>query len=1553
MSQDLETLKNISQEFIKKLLVDREIDSVLSFCADDVTVFSNLSTTAINGKEEFSDIVLYRWKSVQTDFKIRLINSHVHFVTHEIATAFFYYYLAENIYLQATITLKKIDGNWLIFQISFYYDIEQKNADNDDNVLTYGNSVIGLQKVLAENKWVIGTFSLQKKEDFTFLYADKKLLSFLGFESFSAFRKKYGTFKSFIQSENKEAVYADFEGQFAAIGDILMECAVEKENGEQVWVGLVGAASIDSCGELLINFLVFNIQSQKNELVQLKNLLQSLSGGFAIYYVDKDLSVVPQYYSNGLYKFFHLSKEEFWARKQKDFYSLIHEDDRQKFIDALNKTITTDEAFTVEFRSRLHTKTTWLKSYCFINKNEDGSKLLYVAFADISAQRNLSYRLQMIYDNLHGAIIRCEYDTWKVVETNKFFYTECGFTEEHFNSAYGKNFLSLVSREKRQELDYLVKSKKIGESFDFPASLEFENKKKYILLTGELSVEDEHTYINILLTDTTAIKYKQAELKSKSKELALICNSVPSLIFRCSLDEKGTITFANQAFYEYFGYNKISFMQELKNEFSRFIAPEINEFFWQHLVGQALQQNNSIMNFECSVLDRSGNEKKLHIKARRMYTEDKEPFLYCIADDRTEIYQYEQGLEYARIKLQAAIAHLNILYWEYNPQTEEGIIYYFADGNQRVSHVKNFVEYVLQSKHIYPEYHEIFKSLHDQLKQGSLYVEANVLIQNEHFSEAWRKIRYTNMFDEKGVPILAIGTSEDINAYMVMKQRLMSATDQTGVTVWTYNTATKELILENAAESTFFLGSREQNVPQSHIEAKRIFDDDKERYLDFFAQIAQGQESATCDVRFYNFHKNEYTWIRLKYALIRGNQEDSNKVLGTFLDITEQKRAEKLYNEQIQLWQLSQADMYGSLIFNVNTKEVLFSRLGELEGIAMKRADVEFDRFKNFILKDEQKNDFSQVFDIKTIVERYEKGIPQGACEFQSRFFNKPLWLRCELKVMKHYESGDLIGLISLYDITKRIIKQKFTDLCLMHQIDFMFQVDIKNDKYQMWNENQMLSEEALQKYTGVYSHDCPAILDYYAVEEDRERIIYEMSLPNLIARSKETPNFEIGFRCIRRGEADEIRYKRFHVFRYDEKTATICLGCVDITELHIEEQRKNDELYQALEATRQANRAKSSFLASMSHDLRTPMNAIIGMTNLALEDLSDSSQVRESLNIIKTSSAHLLNLLNDILDMAKIESGKMTLANSVFSITQTMTGICDVFKAVTLQKHIQYSVEFENIVHDTVVSDETRFSRIISNIIGNAVKFTPEYGFIKVTVEEQKSMRNNIAYFSIKVQDSGIGISEEQLESIFDPFHRVESSMISKIEGSGLGLAIVKALVESLGGTVSVESRLGYGSTFTIKLPFLKQICSLEEKEHKEESIRNCDFGKLSALLVEDHPINIVVIKKILEKTGMKVTVTRDGKEGAETFINSEPTAFDLIFMDLQMPVMNGYEATEYIRASSHPRAKTIPVIALTANTFEDDIKKCFEAGMTAHIAKPISLQKLIEIVSNLALNR
>lgn len=1172
-----EIVKKQAQDLIYYLFVDKKIDDALALCAKTVTAFSNLSEKIISGIDELRDLIVFRWQSFAMDLHLSLFDEQAFLVNDDTASVFLYYCLSDEICLHATFTLKKSGDAWLIHYISFYYDMNKHAADESGEYVYHERQITRLQKVFSGNKWVVGTFCLKQKDNFPLVYADKKLLCFLGYKDFASFWEQNGSFEALIKGDNAEHIAGDFKNQVQNVGDILLECALEKKNGEQVWVGLVGSVTKESSGETLVNILVFNIQNQKNELFQLKKLLQSLTGGFAIYYIDGEDRITPQFYSSGLYKFFRLSSQEFWEVKKNDFYGFVHADDRQKFVEAIESTIKSNTPLSIEFRSSIHKKTTWLKTYCFIHKNADGTRLLYVAFADISAQKNLSYRLQMIYDNLQGAIIRCDYDTWEVIETNKFFYELCNFPDEFFREKYRSNFLSLINDVKRDELNYIVRTKDVGECFEFPASIVLDNKKIYILLNGEISQEENKKYINMLLTDTTPIKDNQALLKKKSKELAMICNSVPSLIFKCSCDEKAVISYANQSFYEYFGYNKIEFSDTCRNGFSRLLVEEEGEFLFRNILNEFKNRQNKVQNFECRVIAKSGEVKHLFVKARQMFTDGKEPFLYCIAEDKTNAYEYEQGLEYAQLKLQTAISHLNINYWEYNPQTGSAVIYLFNESSSdNFYEVENFVDYILSLKYVNEDYIEVFKDQHVQLQKGAVYVEANILANGLNGSEeSWRKIRYSNMFNFKGEPVLSIGTSEDINAYMVLKQRLMSATAQTGVTVWTYDPKTQVLAVENETESHFIMGNHEKDVPESQIQAGRVFEEDVEKYREFFSKMHRGEESATCEVRFWDNHKKEFIWIRLRYLLIPAYQTGYPKVLGTILDISEQKKAEKLYTEQIQLWQLSQEDKYGSLIFNINTKEVISSRLGELTDIAVGNIEAEFKRFKNFIIKEEQKEAFSKVFDLETIIRNYEQGVLQGSCEFQSRFFNKPMWLYCELKIIKHYERGDLIGLITLSDITKRVIKRKFTDLCLKHQIDFIFQVDIKNDKYQMWNENQELSKDLANVVTGYYSYDAPRILEYYAIEDDRERIIYEMSLPNIIARSKESGNYEVGFRCIRRGDPDEIRYKRFHIFRYDERTATVCLGCIDITELYIEEQRKNDELYQVLEATRQATRQK------------------------------------------------------------------------------------------------------------------------------------------------------------------------------------------------------------------------------------------------------------------------------------------------------------------------------------------------------------------------------------------
>ena len=395
-----------------------------------------------------------------------------------------------------------------------------------------------------------------------------------------------------------------------------------------------------------------------------------------------------------------------------------------------------------------------------------------------------------------------------------------------------------------------------------------------------------------------------------------------------------------------------------------------------------------------------------------------------------------------------------------------------------------------------------------------------------------------------------------------------------------------------------------------------------------------------------------------------------------------------------------------------------------------------------------------------------------------------------------------------------------------------------------------------------------------------------------------------------------------------------------------LEEQNRKLELAVRHEAA--ANRAKREFLFNMSHDIRTPMNAIIGMTDLALDDLDNRQHLSEYLDIIKSSSSHLLTLINDILDMSRIEKGKLKLARTSFNLSVEIDRFCSRYQLLMDKNSLNFLHNTE-LLHCNCIGDTAQLQRIWDNLVSNACKFTPPGGTVTFSACELPSDNERLGWYKFTISDTGIGIDNESLQHLFDPFFR-SSDVISKhIEGSGLGLAIVKNIVDYKGGTISVTSRQGEGTTFTVTLPLHFDTAAEHPVEKPTHTFGSADFdfsGK-SLLLAEDHPINQKVAELILEKTGAAVTIVENGLQCTELFTGSAKGSFDAILMDIQMPVMNGYEAAQAIRSSTHPQSATIPIIAMTANAFAEDIKNALSAGMNAHIAKPIDPQKLYETLA------
>ena len=401
-----------------------------------------------------------------------------------------------------------------------------------------------------------------------------------------------------------------------------------------------------------------------------------------------------------------------------------------------------------------------------------------------------------------------------------------------------------------------------------------------------------------------------------------------------------------------------------------------------------------------------------------------------------------------------------------------------------------------------------------------------------------------------------------------------------------------------------------------------------------------------------------------------------------------------------------------------------------------------------------------------------------------------------------------------------------------------------------------------------------------------------------------------------------------------------------------------NTELRQAKQVAEQAfkvasyaSQSKSDFLANMSHDIRTPMNAITGITSLLEHDAGNEEKVREYAKKIDVSAQHLLGIINDVLDMSKIEAGKTVFKYSDFSILEFMQEIQMMFRPQAEGKHQMMVMNHDNIEHEWVNGDKVHMMQIFSNLLSNAVKYTQEGGKIQFLVEEYETKSRAYAKYRFVVSDNGMGMSADFKDTIFDAFTRAESSLTNKIQGTGLGMAITRNLVEAMGGTIDVESELGQGSCFEVFMDLKiaeDRPVALAAQEETDEQDGNILQG-MRFLCAEDNELNAEILTELLKIEGAECTICENGEEILKAFEQSAPGDYDMILMDVQMPVMNGYEATKAIRRSSHELAKTIPIIAMTANAFSEDIQHSLSAGMNAHVSKPVEMKVLEKTIRSI----
>lgn len=430
-------------------------------------------------------------------------------------------------------------------------------------------------------------------------------------------------------------------------------------------------------------------------------------------------------------------------------------------------------------------------------------------------------------------------------------------------------------------------------------------------------------------------------------------------------------------------------------------------------------------------------------------------------------------------------------------------------------------------------------------------------------------------------------------------------------------------------------------------------------------------------------------------------------------------------------------------------------------------------------------------------------------------------------------------------------------------------------------------------------------------------------------------------------------RWNRMHLIKVNSddsgRAVNVICAVQDIDEIKKSEFQYQTALIESARAAEKANQAKTEFLSQMSHDIRTPLNAIIGFSTIMLGDSGDPAQVEDYTKKILSSGKQLLLLINDVLDMSKIESGKIDLSAKPFSLFDMLCSVKEVIKTIADAKHQDFKMVIEEMEHDSFNADESRINQILINLLNNSVKYTPVGGSITLSVSSEHGNTDKYDRITFIVEDTGYGMSKSFLEEAFKPFSREQRSDTISVQGTGLGLSITKNLVDLMSGTIDVVSEEGKGSRFTVIIPMKVSETLAEKKEETNENSENVLKG-LNILVAEDNPLNSEIMTQIMKINGASVVIAPNGQEAVNTFQSNKEGTFDLILMDIQMPVMNGYEAARAIRALSNdnrPDASSIPIIAVTANAFTDDIREALLSGMNAHISKPINVNAMKSTVS------
>ena len=619
--------------------------------------------------------------------------------------------------------------------------------------------------------------------------------------------------------------------------------------------------------------------------------------------------------------------------------------------------------------------------------------------------------------------------------------------------------------------------------------------------------------------------------------------------------------------------------------------------------------------------------------------------------------------------------------------------------------------------------------------------------------------------------------------------------------------------------------------------------------------------------------------------------------------------------------------------------------------------DTYIDRWAHKYVREEDRELFVENTSREYLNRAFEEGKSEITFDYDARSLDgEEIFVRRSIYMTRDRKTSDVIAYSNVKDITemKRSQSQsKQYEQLLINTASGIYlgiwQVELEtfDATYIFFENNHMRSEEKgnwSQWIKGQLRNVHP---------DDREMVSRQLERETLLNMAEGTRT-RCDFRGGTKNKNGIYRMYSSSIFRTERGGKPyISMATMENTAAVEREMRQKALIEEALQRAENANKAKTVFLSNMSHDIRTPMNAIIGFTDLAIKNMDDREKVGNYLDKIASSGSHLLSLINDVLDMSRIESGQMQLDEAECDLEQLVAETRDILLPQMASKGLNFSVDTGALHHSRVICDKLRIERILLNLLGNAIKFTEPGGDVSLSVVGRDAKAARSAVYDFHVKDTGIGMSEEFQKHIFEPFERERTSTVSGIQGTGLGMTITKNIIDMMGGSIWVSSRKGEGSEFTVRLTLQKlsagtQISEAADEKYEKSKARKPVEGQ-RLLLAEDNELNREIAIELLSEAGFVIEAAENGKKAVEMLTEKGRGYYSLVLMDIQMPVMDGYEATKAIRAFEDPELASIPIIAMTANAFDSDQKQVIEEGMDGYIAKPVDVEKMLDTLDEL----